>query len=316
MTLVGALTSAILPVLSVAVVGFVLGRVRDVDVGPLSTVTIYVLVPALVFHSLVTTEITGDVVATLVAGVALFTVGMAALSEAVGRVLGNEEPVQSAMVLTSTFPNAGNYGIPLAAFAFGGVGRSTAVLFIAAQSALMYSLGVYLASRGNAGTTLGAVVEVFKLPLIYAVLAAGAARTLGLVPPPGSAAMETIRLTGDAAIPVMLLLLGIQLAKTSYGTDIGRVVTPTVLKLAVAPAVAVGIALGIGLTGEVGRVFVLACAMPSAITPLMLVIEFGERSRSGVSGPEYVSTTILVTTLASVVTLTVLIALLQAGVVI
>ncbi len=316
MSLVEALTEAILPVLSVALVGFVLGTVREIDVDPLSTVTIYVLTPALVFYSLATSEFGAAVAIQLSVGVVAFTIGTLLLAEAVGRVTGRTEPTLGAFVLTSSFPNAGNYGIPLAAFAFGDVGRSTAVLFVAVQAVLMYTAGVYVASRGSAASTRGAVASVFKLPLVYAVLIAGLFRLADAVPTEGTAAMETIRLTGDAAIPVMLLLLGIQLANTTYGTAIRRVLSACGMKLFVAPALAVGIALALGIEGDVGRVFVLACAMPSAVTPLMLTIEFGEDRPTGLSGPEFVSTAVLVSTLASVVTLTLLIAVLQSGVVI
>lgn len=315
MSLWSALTTAILPVLAVAAVGYLLGSVRDVDVEPLSTVTIYVLTPALVFHSLTTTPIGGAVAAKLFVGVAVFVVVMAALAEGVGRLAGEEEPVLGALVLTSVFPNSGNYGIPLAAFAFGGIGRTTAVLFLAAQAVLMYTVGVYLASRGEAGSTRRAVAEVFKLPLVYAVVAAGLAGWLGVVPPEGSTVMETIRLTGDSAIPVMLLLLGIQLANSDYGA-LARVGTANVLKLVVAPLVGVAIALGLGLGLEdstVARVFVLECGMPAAITPLLFAVEFGSDDVDGVTGPEYVSAAIFTTTVLSVVTLTVLIAVLQAG---
>lgn len=317
-TLWSALTTAILPVLAVAGVGYLLGSAREIDVQPLSTVTIYVLTPALVFHSLTTTPIGGEVAAKLFVGVTAFTLVMAGLAEAVGRFSGEKEPVLGALVLTSAFSNAGNYGIPLSAFAFGGVGRTTAVLFLAAQSILMYTVGVYLASRGEAGSTLRAVSSVFELPLVYAVVAAGLARWLDIVPAEGTTVMETIRLTGDSAIPVMLLLLGIQLATSEHGA-LRRVATANVLKLGVAPVVGAAVALVLGFgDSTVARVFVLECAMPAAITPLLLVVEFhgdGEGA-GGVSGPEYVSAAIFTTTVLSVVTLTVLIAILQAGMVV
>jgi predicted permease len=311
-SLLSVLTSAILPVVSVAGVGLLLGYTRDIEVDPLSTITIYVLAPALVFYSLVTTPIEGPTVARLFGGVVAYTVAIVVLAEGAGRLLGEEEPILGGFVLTSSFANAGNYGIPLSAFAFGALGRSTAVLYIAAQSILMYTLGVYVASRGQAGSMRGAVGKVFRLPLVYAVVAAGIVRTFDLAPPTDTALMQTIRLTGDAAIPVMLLLLGIQLADSTGGGTVRRVLPATSMKLLVAPVVAVGIALALGLTGTVGRVFVLECAMPAAITPLMLTIEFGSE-RVGLSAADYVSTTILVSTLASLVTLTGLITLLQSG---
>lgn len=314
MSLVSALTTAILPVLSVAAVGFLLGKLREIDVDPLGTITIYVLTPALVFYSLATSSLSSGVAAKLMVGVAGFTVAMVALAEGVGRLLGEDEPVLGALVLSSSFPNAGNYGIPLAAFAFGAVGRSTAVLYIAAQSVLMYTVGVYLASRGDDTSTRAAVTEVFKLPLVYAVAAAGIARWLGAVPPTDTAAMETLRLVGDSAIPVMLLILGIQLANTRHGAALSRVGVSNGLKLVVAPLVGVAVAFAVGLGEDpaVARVFVLECGMPAAVTPLILSIEYDEGAE-GLTGPEYVSTAIFASTLASIATLTVLIAALQSG---
>lgn len=314
MSLVSALGTAILPVLSVAAVGFLLGKLRDVDVDALGTITIYVLTPALIFHSLVTSEISGSLAAKLILAVAVFTIAMVLLAEGVGSLLGETEPTRGALVLSSAFPNAGNYGIPLSAFAFGGVGRSTAVLFIAGQSILMYTVGVYLASRGEETDLRAAASEVFRLPLVYAVVAAWLARWLGVIPANTSAAMETLKLVGDASIPVMLLMLGIQLANTQHGAAISRVGVSNALKLVVAPVVGVGVALllGLGTNPQVARVFVLECAMPAAVTPLILTIEY-DSGGEGLSGPEYVSTAIFASTLASVVTLTALIALLQSG---
>jgi predicted permease len=111
------------------------------------------------------------------------------------------------------------------------------------------------------------------------------------------------------------LILGIQLADTDYGAALSRVGVPTALKTVVAPAVGLGVALVVGFRNPtVARTFVLECATPAAITPLLLVVEFGGESvGDGLSVAEYVSTAVLVTTLLSVPTLTVLIAALEAG---
>jgi predicted permease len=298
---------------AIATAGYALGRLRDVDVEPLAAITIYVLTPALVFHSIATTPVAGETAVRLAVGVTAFVLAMVVIAAGVARVAGHPTETRGAMILASTFPNAGNYGIPLAAFAFGSVGRSTAILYIVFQAVLMYTLGVYLASRGTMASPREAAIEVFSLPLVYALVAAWAARAASIVPPDGSAAMEAIQLTGDAAIPVMLILLGIQLANTTHGAALRSAVPASALKLFVAPAIALAVAIPLGLPSDVGRVFVLACAMPAAVTPLMLVVEYAG-DHEGVTAPEFVSTAIFVTTLASTVTLTVLIALLQDGV--
>lgn len=313
MSLLSIFATAILPIVAIAAVGFVLGRVREIDVAPLNTVVVYVLVPALVFHSIATTELGGETLVKVLVGVTVFILLMAGIAEGVGRLLGAEEPIHSALVLTSAFSNSGNYGIPLSEFAFGSVGRATAVLYLVGQSLVIYTVGVYLASRSGGERGLGAVKTVFKLPLVYAVALAVLVRWLGVVPPTDGTAMSTIKLVGDSSIPLMLLLVGIQLAGANYGAALSRVGTVNALKLLVAPAVGLAVALVLDFGDTtVARVFVLECATPAAITSLILLIEFsGDRSVGGVSGPEFVSAAVLTTTLVSVPVLTLLIALLE-----
>jgi hypothetical protein len=214
----------------------------------------------------------------------------------------------------SAFPNSGNVGIPVSEFAFGATGRATAVLYLTVQAVLMYTVGVYVASRGAGDGWLAGVRRVVTVPLVYAVVAALGGRALGVVPPAGSTAMRTVGLVGDSAIPVMLLILGLQLAGTNYGATLRQVGSATVLRMGVAPVVAAGVALLVGFADPtVGRVFVLESAMPAAITPLVLLAEFGEGEVGGVPVEAFVSTAVLVTTLVSVPVLTGLIALLDAG---
>jgi predicted permease len=220
-----------------------------------------------------------------------------------------------ALMLAAAFPNSGFVGIPLSEFAFGSTGRTTAVLYLTVQNLVVYTIGVYIASRGTDRGPLDAVAEIFRLPLLYAVLAGVAVRGLGLAPPAGSPAMATVGLVGDASIPVMLLILGIQLAETDV-TAVSRSVAPGLLKLVVAPVVGLGLALALGFRDPtVARVFVLECATPAAVIPLALTIEYADGTAvDGVTAPEYLSTAIVTTTVAGVGVLTVLVAVLQAGV--
>jgi predicted permease len=316
-SLLSIFATAILPIVAIATAGFVLGRVREVDADPLNTVTVYVLVPALVFHSLATTDLAGQTLVSVAVGVFLFTGVMTLLSEGSGRLLGESEPILGTFVLVSVFSNAGNYGIPVSEFAFGETGRATAIVYIVAQSVMMYTLGVYLAARGGEGDWRAGVRAVFAIPLVYAVAAALLARWLAVLPPADAAAMETLKLVGDSAIPVMLLILGIELAETDYSAAMLRVTPAATLKMVVAPLVAVGVATVVGFQNQtVARVFVLECAMPAAVTTLILTGEFTEAAPEGIEATEYAGTAIFLSTVVSVPILTVLIALLQAGVIV
>ncbi|GAB7094246.1 AEC family transporter [Halolamina litorea] len=315
MSLFSIFASAILPIVLIATVGVVLGRLKDVEPGPLNTAVVYVLAPSLVLHSLMASTLSGGTLLKLAAAIAAFTIGMAAIVEIAGRLIGVGTSTLSALVLVSTFPNAGNYGIPVSDFAFGETGRSVAVLYVAVQSVLMFTIGVYVASRGGGSAGLGALRRVFRIPLIYAVAAGLLARTLDIVPPLDSTAMETLSLVGDASIPVMLLILGIQLANTNFGAALPEIGVAAAGKMVLAPALAIGIALLVGFDQpEVARTYVLESSMPAAVTPLVLLIEFADDVEvGGVSAPEFVSTVVAVTTLLSVPLLTLLISVLQSG---
>ncbi|MBB6646342.1 AEC family transporter [Halobellus ruber] len=314
---VSVFTTAILPIVAVGGVGYLLGWARDVDTDALNTVVVYVLAPALVFHSLATTTLAGSTLARITVAVVLFHVVAILVAEAAGRAVGASETALSALILVTAFPNTGNYGIPVSNFAFGETGRATAVVALSVQAVLIYTLGVYIAGRGSAGGVAAGVRRVFGVPLVYAVTAALGVRWLGLVPPADTSVMATLRLVGDSAIPVMLLLVGIQLARTDVGSTLSAVGGAVALKTLVAPVLGVGVALAVGFADPlVARTIVLETAMPSAVTPIILVGEFAEGEVASVPVAEFVSTAIFATTLVSVVTLTAVIAVLQTGVVV
>jgi len=314
-SLLSIFATAILPVVAVAAVGYLLGRFEDVDPGALNTVTVYVLAPALVVHSFATTPFPASTLVRVTVAVVGFSAAMIAFAEGIGRLRGQAEPVLGAFVLVAAFPNVGNFGIPLSEFAFGATGRSTAILVTALQGVLLYTVGVYIAARGDDGSALGSMKRVFSIPLIYAVVGTLLARWLGVVPAASTAAMQTIQMVGNASIPVMLLILGIRLSNVDIDETVGRVGVASGTKLLVAPLVGLALAHVVGFQNPtVARTFVLLTAAPTAVTPVILVGAFSAET-DGPSASQFVSTSVFVTTVASVATVTLLVAALQSGLV-
>ena len=313
--------SSVAPPLSIALAGYLLGRVRAGDTEPLSTVTVYVFLPALVFETLVTLDVGLGTVTAVVGAMVGFTAVMAGISWAVSRARGREGTVVVGAAMAAAVPNTGNFGIPVAAFAFGAAGRSTAVLFVLVQNLLLYTVGVYLLTRGGERDDHAALGRVARQPVVYAVLAAGAAVALGVVPPADGTAMDTLGLVGDASIPVFLVVLGLQVESMDLAATV-RETLPTVgLKLLVAPAVAVVVALVVDIGDPtVTAAFVVLAAGPSAVTPLVLAIEFGDGDASGasaeggVSTADYVGTVVFLTILGSLPVVTGLVLLAELGV--
>lgn len=315
MSLVSIFTASVLPIVLVGGVGYLLGRTTGIEPAALNTAALYVFVPALVFQSTVRTNLSGDVILRILIGVGVFTLLMVVLVDRLWRVAGTTEPLLSASALMISFPNSGNFALPLVEFAYGSTGRTTAVVFLVGQTTLVFTLGVYLAARSVNVTGWDGVVEIFKLPFIYALALAGLLRFFDAAPPADNPVMAAVQMLGDAAIPVMLLLLGIQLVDIEFGGASRLVGVGSVAKLAVAPLVGLGVVLMLGLGDTaVGQIFVVITAAPSGISPLIFLTEY-ERSAGGtVTGGQFAGAFIFVTTIASIPVVTVLIHLLQSNV--
>lgn len=293
-----------------------LGRWRSIDTAALNTVIVYVLAPALVFYSLATTTLAQSTLLRASVAVIIYHLLAIGVAAGVGRVLKRSQTAVAALMLVTAFPNSGNYGIPVSNFAFGSTGRATAVIYLSVQGVILYTLGIYIASRGGTNSRLAGIKRVFTVPLVYAVIAAVIARVLQIVPSTDTTAMATIKLVGDAAIPLMLLVVGIRLARTDIGSTLSAVGLGVGLKMVVAPLIGLAIAVMIGFDDPtVARTFVLESAMPSAITPMILVAEFGSGDVAGVPIAEFVSAAVFVSTIISIPVLTLVIAILKSGVV-
>lgn len=319
MLLLSVLMSSILPILAIAGIGYFIGYLWNIDVEPLNTVTLNILVPALVFHSIATSKLSGTSTGYIIIGVLIFIVVMIFSAEAIGRSLGMSEPLLSAFVLICVFPNSGNFGIPLSELAFGSTGRTTAVLFVSIQNILVFTGGVYILSRGLGRNSSEAVYDVLKLPLLYAAIAAFVAKWTNFISFIEPSFLQTIKLVGNAAIPLMLIILGIKLVEMDV-KSYRRVLTPTLIKLGFAPLVGIGVVLWLGFDNQiVARTFVLETAAPSAVLPLILTIEYSKgqsQESDDLTAEDFISAAIFITTIGSILFLTILIAVLKSGVII
>lgn len=317
-SITGVFVSSILPIIIIISLGFLLSRTQDVTVDTLNKLSLYILTPALIFHSIALTELGASALLKVSLGVLAFLFLLIASSYAYGWTLGKDESFLSAFVLIAVFGNTGGLGIPLADFAFGEVGRQTAVLFAAIHGAVVFTIGLFIASQSGGGSGLSNLKRVFRYPLIYAVVIAILARSLQLVPAADSMTMQTIGLLGESAIPIMLLILGIQLAQTEYRNALSMTATPLVFRFGLSPIFGLVVALLLDFQNStVAQVFVLLTAMPVAIGPVIFVVEFAKDTRiSGVSLPEYVSASVFISTILSIPILTGLVILLKSNVII
>lgn len=295
------LGNAVLPVFIMAGVGAVLGRTLHIDARSVGRLALYVFSPALVFASLYDAEIPTRDVVNVFAFQAVWGPIFYAACFLISWRAGLKGQDRSAFLLSTMFMNAANYGLPVALFAFGEAGLERAILFFAPQSLMAGTLAIYVASSGKLGVKQG-LITVLRLPIFYAVVAALVLNPFK-VSLPGLVEIP-LDILADAAIPTMVIVLGIQLARASWKEDLVPAGAASVVRLLLSPLLALGVTLLLGIDGVTQQTVVVLAGMPTAVYVTILATEFDAR-------PQRVTSAVALSTAVSLVTSTALIWLAQ-----
>jgi predicted permease len=272
-----------------------------VDLSSLSAIAVYLLAPAITFNALAMSALPRDQIGRIGLFVVIQMVGLGTLTWGMARLRRWDQPTQNAYLLCTLFMNAGNFGIPLSQFAFGQQGFDVAVIFFAVQAMFGNTLAVFLASQSRHGMP-GALRSVMRLPITYAVALGVATNLTGLHPP--ALIQKAVQTVAAAAVPIMLLLLGIQLTRVQGLAEMRGAVLASLLRLGIAPLLAFATAQLLGLRGLVHNVVILQASMPTAVSSALWAVEFDTR-------PGFVTSTVVLSTLVSIITLTALLVLLR-----
>lgn len=299
--LLSIFASDILPIFLIAGIGYLLARFLDTSVKTLAHVVFYALVPSLVFNLLVTSKMTGGQFGRMAAMAVLLTAAMGLLGRLVAVPLRMSRPELSAFLLVVMFSNSGNYGLPVVLFAFGADALSHATVYFVTGSVMTYTVGVFLAAAGRRSVR-SALVGIAKVPHLYAVAVALVVIWTGIRIP--LAIMRPVGLLSEAALPMMVLVLGMQLERATIPDRPALVAVAVGLSLIAAPVVALGLASILGISGTARQAGVVLASMPVAVVTTILSLEFDV-------APAFVTSTVFVSTLLSPLTLTPLIAYLR-----
>lgn len=300
--LAGILINVVLPIFLIAGLGFTLRKTLGVDPQPISRAALYLFLPALVFENLFTTHIGADEIGRI----GIFTVAIIAIMIVVGsltgRLLGSTRLQTAGITLAMAFSNGANYGLPVNLFAFGQDGFDRAAIFVVFQSVLTYTAGVFVAARGSLSWG-GAMGAALKMPVMWAALSALALRASGLTLP--LPVDRAVVLLGGAAVPTVILLLGLQMAGIRVRAIGARTLVSVGARLVASPLIALGLVALLGPAPLTAKVLVLEAAMPTAVNATLIAAEFNAE-------PQLVSSAALISTALSMITVTAWIAYLQS----
>ena len=288
--MIGQLFSIIAPVFLISALGFVWARMRQ----PFDTLLVTALLtnvtsPCLIFSRVASLT---EPVSTfgMIAGIAMLSIVIfAATGYAAARAL--KLPV-TASVGPIMFPNCGNMGLALCLFAFGEPGIGLGIGFFIVMATTQFTLAPFIASGRFS------IRQMLRAPVIYASTAA-LVFLIGGIPLP-QWLYNTTKLLGDVSIPLMLITLGVSLARLKV-VSLRNSLIVSLLRLGIGFVTGAGLAWAFSLTGAAAGVVIIMCSMPPAVFNYLFAARYGDHA-------EEVAGTVILSTALSFATMPLLMA--------
>lgn len=282
--------STLVPVGLIIFIGMIAGRTLTLERSTLSQLAVYILTPALISSSLYQAQLSTDTTLGLIIGYLITSLLVYGVSQGISALLNLKSGVQKSFIATSMFANTGNMGLPFATFALGEAGLDRAIVCLIVSSLIIFSTGPALLQGGGLGESLRLI---FRLPLIWAMVAGLLLRVFSIDLP--LRLDDGLDLLGSAAIPIALVVLGIQLSTTTFRIGVYEAIT-AIIRLLVSPAIAYSVGRSLGLEVLDVQVLILQSAMPTAVNTVVLVTQFG-------GDASWAARTVVLSTVLSLVTL-------------
>ncbi|MFZ0445174.1 MAG: AEC family transporter [Bacillus sp. (in: firmicutes)] len=286
----------VLPAFLIFGAGFIGQKLLKLDIKSISTMSLYLMLPFLTFDTFYSNQLNVEYFYMFLF-TCLLALIMMTLTVSFGFFIKADKTQMSAMLLGTIFPNSGNYGAPVAMFAFGAMGFQYAVIFMVIHAFLMNTIGIFIASYGSEKTTSikDSLMRVIKMPVLYGFLFGVLFQLLHIELP--STIQDSISLVGSASIPTVMLILGMQLAEIKpQKFELKYVNTVTIFRMLISPLLAVVLVNFMPVNDMIKNVYILLAAMPIAANTTLLAVQFNVK-------PDLTSFTTLVTTLLSLVTI-------------
>lgn len=279
MTIIITVLEIVAPVFILASVGFLWVKLGfEYRMQFVTRLTMTLSVPCLIFSALMKTEVDPTAI-TQMSVAATITYG--AIIAVFFALLALFRLRQATYLPPLAFGNTGNLGLPLVLFAFGDEGMGYAVVVFAVMAIWSFTFGVWIVTGGNSPA------RAVKEPIVGATLLGALFLWLDWETP--QFVSNAIDLIGQMAIPLMLITLGVAVARLKPA-NLGRALGLSLSKALICFACAWGIGLWFDLPKIAFAVLVLQACTPVAVTSYLISQKYAPSDAEDVAGLVVVST--------------------------
>lgn len=297
----------IVPIFTLIALGFYLGRKFDLNLLTLSKLNLYLFMPAFMFVNLYSTTLRPEMLSVFLCGSSLLFANEL-LGRGISKIRNHDIGLSSAFKNSIMFNNSGNIGLSLIILVFGNppfvVNGTTPyltealtaqIIILVLQNITTNTIGFFNAGRAMLDTK-AALLQVFTMPSIYAVLAAFFFKWLQF-DLTGTAIWPALDYLKGGLVPIALLTLGVQLAKTDFNFKDTDVYLSVFTRLILGPMLAAAFIHLFGFTGVIAQTLLIAYAVPTAVNTALIAIEMNNHEN-------FAAQTVMTSTLLSAITLT------------
>ena len=292
MALAFTVLEIVTPVFLLAAIGYIWVKLGfEYRVQFVTQIAMTLAVPCLIFVSLMQTEITPQMLADISMATVMAYLAVGGAGFAILKAFGLS---QRTFLPSLLFGNTGNVGMPLAFFDFGPTGLGSAIVVFAIMAIISFTFGVWLVVGG------GSPGKLLKEPLIPATLLGGVFMVQGWQTP--VFLTNSLTLIGQMAIPLMLITLGVAVARLRPGR-LTQAIALALIKLIICSAAAWAAGWYFDLEPIAFAILVLQLTTPVAVTSYLQAEKYGADAQS-------VAGLVVVSSLMSVLSLPILITIL------
>ena len=279
----------ILPIFLAAFAGLLLSKTTQLDPKTVSKISFYIFSPSLVFTLLTSNQLEKSKSLQMIGYTVTVTLVVGLIALLAGKLFKFDRRLLAAFMIVSIFPNAGNFGLSINSLAFGEQALAYASLYYVVSTSMIYTIGVFISSLGQKSLK-DTFFGLFKLPVIYALLIASIFNLFDLKMP--VSIDRSINILGQAAIPAMLILLGLQLGRVNLSKFKFQIGLASVLRLIAAPLIAILLSSLFNLHNPADQAGIIEASMPTAVMMTVLATEYDLY-------PQNVTSVVTITTLLS-----------------
>lgn len=163
------------------------------------------------------------------------------------------------------FMNSAYLAIPVNTLLWGAAGTAYAIIYNMAVTIAHFTVGIYLVAHKEP------LAEMFRVPIIYAVVAGMALNAFSVHPPASVSVL--LSASSRAALAVMLIFVGYRLCLAD-SASMKDAAIGVALRMAGGAIVAAILVKLIGLSGPAAGVCVMTSAMPAAVNSYILAEQY------------------------------------------